>query len=579
MLKVFYLLNCLFSIGCLIYYFENAFSKVNLKQIMVLVLTAITNYAFTLSVFADNLEGVYVASQIYYCANVFSLLIFLFVIAELCNHKVIWIVRLLLVSLCFAIIIFYSTTKDNHLYYKTMEFVKVFGISSIKRTYGPCHRLLFILILLVNGLSIYYVVSSLLRTKESSRSTLWALIILMVVATILYMIPKLIHAPLDFMPFVYSVIDIFLVFLFRKANLYDMTSNLLNVYERRFEYGYIALDKKYRYLTSNEFAKQLFPILREVRTDTYVSDVDPKAVFCTKLLPWIDEWIAGEKKQKQLVNLEKTITCNLNEIKYKKKVIGYLVELRDTTQQQKYIDLINNYNMKLHKEVENKTRRILEIQDSIISGMATMVESRDNSTGGHIKRTSDTVKIFIEKLKTTERYSALKPEFCEKVIKAAPMHDLGKIAVDDVILRKPGKYTPEEYAQMKKHAAEGAKIVNIVLQNVDDVEFRHIAVNVAHFHHEHWDGEGYPIGLKKDSIPLEARIMALADVFDALVSKRCYKEPFTYDEAFRIIRENLGTHFDPDLGAIFLQCRMELENLYTNYEDEEFQKKNKKDFR
>ena len=94
------------------------------------------------------------------------------------------------------------------------------------------------------------------------------------------------------------------------------------------------------------------------------------------------------------------------------------------------------------------------------------------------------------------------------------MHDLGKIAVDDVILRKPGKYTPEEYAQMKKHAAEGAKIVNIVLQNVDDVEFRHIAVNVAHFHHEHWDGEGYPIGLKKDSIPLEARIMALADVFE-----------------------------------------------------------------
>ena len=143
------------------------------------------------------------------------------------------------------------------------------------------------------------------------------------------------------------------------------------------------------------------------------------------------------------------------------------------------------------------------------------------------------------------------------------MHELGKIAIDDVILRKPGKYTPEEFAQMKKHAAEGARIVGNILQGVEDDGFVRIAKNVANYHHEKWNGQGYPEGLSGENIPIEARIMALADVFDALVSKRCYKEAFSYEKAFRIIEESLGQHFDPDLGKIFIECRPELEEIYN----------------
>ena len=145
------------------------------------------------------------------------------------------------------------------------------------------------------------------------------------------------------------------------------------------------------------------------------------------------------------------------------------------------------------------------------------------------------------------------------------MHDLGKIAVPDAILQKPGKFTDEEYEKMKSHSAEGAKIVEEVLSEVDDLEFKKIAINVAHYHHEKWDGSGYPDHLHAEQIPLEARIMALADVFDALVSKRCYKESFSYDKAFQIIEESLGTHFDPILGKKFITCRNKLENLYDNY--------------
>lgn len=216
----------------------------------------------------------------------------------------------------------------------------------------------------------------------------------------------------------------------------------------------------------------------------------------------------------------------------------------------------------LSAELEARTIHIKYIQEMMVIGMATMVESRDLSTGGHIKRTSMVVRIFAQKL-SNEPYS-LPKSFLDKVIRAAPMHDLGKIAVDDRILRKQGRFTPEEYSEMKKHSAEGQRIVKHILEGVEEAEFVKIAENIAHYHHEKWDGSGYPDGLSGEEIPIEARIMALADVFDALVSKRCYKEPYSYDKAFSIIEESVGTHFDPKLGKIFLECRPELEALYDS---------------
>ena len=216
--------------------------------------------------------------------------------------------------------------------------------------------------------------------------------------------------------------------------------------------------------------------------------------------------------------------------------------------------------------LEEKNQKIHAIQNSIIKGMAVMVESRDNSTGGHINRTSDCVRVFVEKLSMTEQYSEYGKDFWKALIKAAPMHDLGKIAVDDAVLRKPGRFTDEEYEIMKRHSSEGARIVEHVLSQVDDLSFKKIAINVAHYHHEKWNGTGYPEKIAKEEIPFEARVMALADVFDALVSKRCYKESFSYDKAFQIIEESLGTHFDPNLGQLFIECRPQLEKLYDSYE-------------
>ena len=151
-----------------------------------------------------------------------------------------------------------------------------------------------------------------------------------------------------------------------------------------------------------------------------------------------------------------------------KKKIGYLIELRDDTEQQNYIKGINTYNKELTRLIGEKTRQVTDMQDSIIRGMATMVESRDNSTGGHILRTSDCIQIFAEELLKHKEIETLTPAFCKLLVKAAPMHDLGKIAVDDSILRKPGKFTPEEYEKMKEHPAKGAVIVKKVLRGIND---------------------------------------------------------------------------------------------------------------
>lgn len=249
--------------------------------------------------------------------------------------------------------------------------------------------------------------------------------------------------------------------------------------------------------------------------------------------------------------------------KVKEGQYGYQV---DIVSNDDFGELADTFN-EMSASLEEKNKRIHAIQNSIIKGMAVMVESRDNSTGGHINRTSDCVRVFVDKLAQTEKYKQITPDTWKAIIKAAPMHDLGKIAVDDAVLRKPGKFTDEEYEIMKTHSSEGARIVEHVLAQVDDENFKKIAINVAHYHHEKWNGCGYPEKIAGEEIPFEARVMALADVFDALVSKRCYKDSFSYDKAFMIIEESLGSHFDPEIGRIFIECRPELEDLYNGYDN------------
>lgn len=215
-----------------------------------------------------------------------------------------------------------------------------------------------------------------------------------------------------------------------------------------------------------------------------------------------------------------------------------------------YNDLVQQ---DMSAELINKQAKIAELQQNIVARLANLIESRDTETGEHVARTSAYVKTLAEDALKEDVYSDVIDEhFIDLLFTLAPMHDVGKILVSDTILRKPGKLTPEEFEQIKTHASMGGEVVKQILKDIADEEYIQFATDIATCHHERWDGSGYPKGLMKENIPLSARIMAIADVFDALVTKRCYKDAIPLEEAFKIIKEESGTHFDPKLVEVFL---------------------------
>ena len=216
-----------------------------------------------------------------------------------------------------------------------------------------------------------------------------------------------------------------------------------------------------------------------------------------------------------------------------------------------YNDLVQQ---DMSTELQENQKQISIMQTHITSGLANLIESRDTETGAHVARTSAYVKTLALDLREAGIYTdILTDHYIEMLVTLAPMHDVGKILVSDTILKKPGPLTPEEFEEMKKHAKYGGDVVKEILQDVTEDEYVLFASDIATYHHERWNGKGYPMGLKGDGIPLCARIMAIADVFDALVSKRCYKEPVPASEAFDIIAEESGSHFDPNLVSVFLK--------------------------
>jgi len=206
--------------------------------------------------------------------------------------------------------------------------------------------------------------------------------------------------------------------------------------------------------------------------------------------------------------------------------------------------------------IRERTSQLRRLQNSIISVLADMVENRDKGTGGHIERTSVYIKILIIEMKNRGVYTEeIQRWDVEKMISSAKMHDLGKISITDAIVNKPGKLTDEEYEIMKSHVKEGERIIDDIIARTGEGEFLRNAKLFAGYHHERWDGKGYPRGLKSDDIPLQGRIMAIVDVYDALVSDRPYKKAFTDNEAVEIIMQNSGTHFDPKIAEIFYEVR------------------------
>lgn len=224
----------------------------------------------------------------------------------------------------------------------------------------------------------------------------------------------------------------------------------------------------------------------------------------------------------------------------------------------------SSYKNDLENKVQEKTEMIEQLQDIMMLSLAELVECRDENTGGHVKRTAEYVKILTEEIVESGLYSdILTPEYIRDIVRSAPLHDIGKIGINDATLLKAGSLDDEEFEHMKNHAELGGQTLQKMINETNGESFLYVAKDMAHYHHEKWDGSGYPSGLKEEEIPISARIMAVADVYDALTTKRPYKKAFEHEDALKIIIDGKGKMFDPNIIDVFekIHYKFQLVNL------------------
>jgi putative two-component system response regulator len=310
-----------------------------------------------------------------------------------------------------------------------------------------------------------------------------------------------------------------------------------------------ALDRLYRVMTMPSAAK-MFSLLGKITPDLILLDIE---------MPEMDGFEALNRLKSESLWANIPVVFLTGRTDAAVEVHGFEIGAVDfITKPFSAPVLINR--IKTHLEIDElireRTAQLNRLQNSIVSVLANIVESRDKGTGGHIERTSAYIKILINEMKKRGIYADIISSWdIEKIISSARMHDLGKISITDLIVNKPGKLTDDEYDIMKTHALEGEKIIDKIIAQTGEGDFLRNARLFAGSHHERWDGKGYPNKLKGEEIPLQGRIMAIVDVYDALVSERPYKNAFTDEEAVSIIMENAGTHYDPKIAEVFFEIR------------------------
>lgn len=232
-------------------------------------------------------------------------------------------------------------------------------------------------------------------------------------------------------------------------------------------------------------------------------------------------------------------------------------------------DLLSHQAEILEEKVIERTAEIALTQEVTIDSLATLAEIRDPETGHHIQRTKHYVKILAEEIMKLPKYhEVIDSSMIDLLFKSAALHDIGKVGIQDAILLKPGKLTNDEYRIMQEHAAYGGTVLERAEEKIGKNSFLSLAREIAYTHHERWDGNGYPSKLKENEIPISGRLMALADVYDALTNKRVYKPAYSHDEAKRIIKEQRGKHFDPDIVDAFLNSEMKFIEIHQQYHEE-----------
>ena len=565
MITYIYIANLIISVLFTFIYLLMWHKHFDVHLTLVYVFVPITAAGYVLFSASHSLEAALNANAIMYLGGCFIPFFVMMCVLERCDVLFPRALRLICFSWSSLMYLSVLTQGKFPFFYKSVSYERVGDFSVLHKTYGPLHTVFYVMLVTYFLISIITILYSFFFKSNVSKKIVILLFVPGMTTFLSFFIGRLFTNLIDFSVFSYVFLQAFYLLIVYEICLYDVNDTHIDSLVKSGTSGFISFDFSMKYLGSNDAAKAFIPELNDIHVDTPITKNE---FLKSTMYDWLEDFKNGGKKENKEIQYKRNDHIYLIDVDYLYDSIrkrGYRIFITDDTVNQNHIELVDQFNVELQRKVFEKTEHINAMHNKLIVSMATMVESRDNSTGGHIKRTSEGVRILIEEIKADKNSKLMLDEnFCNNIIKAAPMHDLGKIAVKDSILQKPGKFEPWEYEEMKKHAEEGARIVHEILEGTDDKYFKQIAENVAHYHHERWDGSGYPCGLKGKDIPLEARIMAIADVYDALVSKRVYKDSMSFEKADSIIMEGFGKHFDEALKPYYESARPKLEEYYTN---------------
>lgn len=508
---------------------------------------------------SDSLETSLMSQKIIYIGASQSYFLMLKFFLGYCHLKINKHMQCILIILNNIVMALALTCDKHHLFYKSVSFEIKNGIPKLVKVYGPGH-------LLYLGMMIMYVVWMFAitvvfftkkKTKKGNKNTLM-LFTAIALPAVAYCVEKIQHYNFYLVPYGIFVAEAAILYLVYQIGIYDFNDTAREFAYDTLDDGVLTIDDMYRFKGCNNKARELFPCLSTVVLDDSIGQLDD-----TLFDVIVNHTVMDIPVGKRIYQPE------VKKIESKGKLRGYVVWFYDVTAERDRTKILHNYQRDLEHEVSIKTAKLQEVQEKVIIGFANVIESRDIVTGGHIKRTSTYVNILIDGLIKDGIYTnMLTPSYISHIRLAAPLHDIGKMSVPDSILNKNGKFTLEEFEIMKKHTTMGAQIIDESLSGLDDLEYYHLARELALYHHEKWNGTGYPEGLAGNAIPLCARIMAVVDVFDALVSQRPYKPSFPVATVFKIIENERGKQFDPVLVDCFLKIRPQIEKKVIELKNE-----------